>query len=505
MSRTIHILHLPAGGNAWNRVKTRQVTVTTAGTPAPPISIRIDEEGAESRQLEFDRPFTIGRDQQCDVSINDRQVSKSHLEVYFERDGWWVRDMNSTNGTFRDGQRITTSPLKEKTKITLGPLGPLLTFIVQGGAALEETQPITDQTVVDYAERLIKAPSTAKIGERTRMLQRAMLVVQKKQSRKYFWIIGAVSLAGLIAAGVAYMKHQELLKQQELAKAVFYELKQLELDQAALERRLATVADPAIQSEAAKAKARQKELAARYDKFVQELGFYGESMSEKERIIYRVARVFGECEITMPPEVVDEVQRYVDLWKTSPKLSRAIQRAQELGYAKTIEDTLMAYDMPPQFFYLALKESDFDSTICGPPTRFGIAKGVWQFIPTTAIQYGLRTGPLVDLARHDPRDERHNVAKATRAAALYLRDMYNTEAQASGLLVIAGYNWGHNLVRGLIRKMPENPRERNFWTFIVTYREKLPKETYDYVFYIFAASVIGENPQLFGFNFPKPL
>jgi hypothetical protein len=218
-----------------------------------------------------------------------------------------------------------------------------------------------------------------------------------------------------------------------------------------------------------------------------------------------VARVFGECEITMPPEVIDEVERYIDLWKRSPKLVRAVQRAEELGYAKSVEAMMMEYDMPPQFFYLALKESDFDSTICGPPTRFGIAKGVWQFIPTTARDYGLRTGPLVDFPRHDPRDERHNVEKSTRAAARYLRDIYSTEAQASGLLVIAGYNWGHNNVRGLIRKLPENPRERNFWTFLVTYRDKLPKETYDYVFYIFAAAVIGENPQLFGFSFPKPL
>jgi hypothetical protein len=484
---------------------TRQFTVRTPQKPPHSLTVKVEEEGKEPRELHFDRPFVVGRDARCDVVINDRQVSKKHVEVYFEREGWWARDLNSTNGTYRDGQKITSGRVEGKTRLTLGPLGPYLTLIVSGGAALEETQPITDQTVVDYAEKLIHTPSTAKIGERTRMLQRALLVVQKKQSRKYLWIIGVVSLAGLVAAGIAYVKHQELLKQQELAKAVFYELKQLELDQAALERKLATVADPALQSEAAAARARRKELAERYDKFVQELGFYGGSLSDKEQIIYRVARVFGECEITMPPEVIDEVERYIDLWKRSPKLVRAVQRAEELGYAKSVEAMMMEYDMPPQFFYLALKESDFDSTICGPPTRFGIAKGVWQFIPTTAREYGLRTGPLVDFPRHDPRDERHNVEKSTRAAARYLRDIYSTEAQASGLLVIAGYNWGHNNVRGLIRKLPENPRERNFWTFLVTYRDKLPKETYDYVFYIFAAAVIGENPQLFGFSFPKPL
>ena len=57
----------------------------------------------------------------------------------------------------------------------------------------------------------------------------------------------------------------------------------------------------------------------------------------------------------------------------------------------------------------------------------------------------------------------------------------------------------------LVRKMPANPRERNFWRLMSTYRDKIPKETYDYVFYIASAAVIGENPRLFGFDFDNPL
>jgi hypothetical protein len=53
--------------------------------------------------------------------------------------------------------------------------------------------------------------------------------------------------------------------------------------------------------------------------------------------------------------------------------------------------------------------------------------------------------------------------------------------------------------------MPANPRERNFWRLLKDYREKLPGETYDYVYYIVSAAVIGENPRLFGFHFDNPL
>ena len=100
-------------------------------------------------------------------------------------------------------------------------------------------------------------------------------------------------------------------------------------------------------------------------------------------------------------------------------------------------------------------------------------------------------------------DDRFDANRATDAASRYLRDIYNKEAQASGLLVIASYNWGPANIRKRIREMPDNPRDRNFWQLLN--QHEIPKETHDYVFYIFSAIVIGENPALFGFEFENPL
>jgi hypothetical protein len=161
--------------------------------------------------------------------------------------------------------------------------------------------------------------------------------------------------------------------------------------------------------------------------------------------------------------------------------------------------------LPAQFLYLALEESDFNETASGPPTRMGIAKGMWQFIPETATRYGLTVGPLVAYRRPDPNDDRHKWEKATRAAATYIKDIYATDAQASGLLVMASYNFGENRVINMVRSMPANPRERNFWKMLERYRERVPKDTYDYVLSIVSAAVIGENPRLFGFAFDNPL
>jgi membrane-bound lytic murein transglycosylase D len=152
-----------------------------------------------------------------------------------------------------------------------------------------------------------------------------------------------------------------------------------------------------------------------------------------------------------------------------------------------------------------MQESNFDQYVSGPMTRMGIAKGMWQFIPQTATKYGLKLGPLMDLPRLDVGDERHDFVKETGAASRYLRDLYTTDAQASGLLVMACYNWGEDYVLPLVRSLPANPKERNFWKLLEKDREKIPKETYDYVFYIFSAAVIGENPRLFGFDFDNPL
>jgi hypothetical protein len=166
---------------------------------------------------------------------------------------------------------------------------------------------------------------------------------------------------------------------------------------------------------------------------------------------------------------------------------------------------MLEHGMPPEFFYLALQESSLKVEAVGPRTRYGYAKGMWQIIPGTAQENGLKVGPLVGQRRPDPRDERQDFEKATRAAAQHLRRLYRTDAQASGLLVMASYNWGQGNSLRLIRSLPANPRERNYWAFLSRFREEIPLETRNYVLAIVSAAAIGENPKLFGFVFDPPL
>ena len=176
--------------------------------------------------------------------------------------------------------------------------------------------------------------------------------------------------------------------------------------------------------------------------------------------------MFGECELAAPPDYIREVTRYIQRWQQTGRFAHAVKLAQDLGYTRTIANAFMAEGLPPQYFYLAMQESSFDRFVIGPPTRWGIAKGMWQFIPETGAEYGLKIGPMFQAPKVDPEDERFNWNKATVAAAKYVKDIYSTDAQASGLLVMASYNWGEHRVIDLVRTMPQNPRDRNFWQLL---------------------------------------
>ncbi len=51
--------------------------------------------------------ITIGRDPACDVPLQDERVSHRHARLWQEGEVWWVQDLNSTNGTWINGKRLT--------------------------------------------------------------------------------------------------------------------------------------------------------------------------------------------------------------------------------------------------------------------------------------------------------------------------------------------------------------------------------------------------------------
>ncbi|GAA2498476.1 DUF3662 and FHA domain-containing protein [Terrabacter carboxydivorans] len=67
---------------------------------------------------------TLGRDETADIVVDDPGVSRRHSEIRVTTDGphlvTSIRDLNSTNGTFVNGDRISSQRLQDGDRLTIG-------------------------------------------------------------------------------------------------------------------------------------------------------------------------------------------------------------------------------------------------------------------------------------------------------------------------------------------------------------------------------------------------
>lgn len=130
--------------------------------------------------------------------------------------------------------------------------------------------------------------------------------------------------------------------------------------------------------------------------------------------------------------------------------------------------------VPPELLWLGLVESGYQPHARSPKN----ALGVWQFIPDTARRFGLAVTPQ--------RDERTDTVKATRAAARYLRFLYDTFGDWP--LALAAYNAGEARVQSAM----DRAGTRDF--FALADAGYLPRETRAYVPAVLAAQSLGTGP-----------
>lgn len=71
------------------------------------------QRGAEAGRrwpLDRTRPISIGRGEECDIYLPDRQVSRLHARIEWRGDGYYLVDLGSKNGTHLNGQEVTVEP-----------------------------------------------------------------------------------------------------------------------------------------------------------------------------------------------------------------------------------------------------------------------------------------------------------------------------------------------------------------------------------------------------------
>jgi len=147
-------------------------------------------------------------------------------------------------------------------------------------------------------------------------------------------------------------------------------------------------------------------------------------------------------------------------------------------YIPLMEKILAEEGVPHDLVYLPLIESGFNAHAYS----YARAVGFWQFIYSTGKRYGMK--------RNWWYDERRDFEKSTRAAARYLKNLY--DEFGSWELALAGYNGGE----GRVRKEIKRHKTKDFWKL------RLKKQTRNYVPLFMAATIIAKQPDKYGF-FPS--
>jgi membrane-bound lytic murein transglycosylase D len=170
----------------------------------------------------------------------------------------------------------------------------------------------------------------------------------------------------------------------------------------------------------------------------------------------------------------------VDKWvkKFTTTLDEDFSAALDRGeaYSDMISEKLAARHMPQELYYLAMIESEFK-----PKAKSRVAAvGLWQFMASTARNFGLA------VSRHV--DERTNPAKATDAALAYLTELH--DRFGSWYLAAAAYNSGPGTVSRALRKVTGRTTGSDADFYRIS--PKLPAETREYVPKLVAAARVGK-------------
>ena len=181
-----------------------------------------------------------------------------------------------------------------------------------------------------------------------------------------------------------------------------------------------------------------------------------------------INRIKNMTSNVVTPRFDNVVRSYINTYTVRNRERTEAMLGRTAMYFPLFEKYLKDYNLPHDLRYLSIVESALDPTAV---SRSG-AVGLWQFMPGTGKDYGLKISSVED-QRRDPH-------LSTNAALKYLQRLYNRFG--SWELALAAYNGGPGRVNRAIRR----GRSHNFWTI----RKYLPRETRNYVPAFIAACYI---------------
>ena len=159
----------------------------------------IQNQGMTGRacDLHTDRT-TIGPVEDNTIQIADASVSSHHCEIHLRGHEVFIRDLNSTNGTFINDSRITESVLNPGQVLKLGQVE--LKLEAEGAAATSVAAPAPAKKVVDATMVIPRGVSLGDLEKSGRPagFDTSTVFSKKKNRANTYFIIGVVLIGAII-------------------------------------------------------------------------------------------------------------------------------------------------------------------------------------------------------------------------------------------------------------------------------------------------------------------
>lgn len=465
-------------------------------------------EGSQEIAIEGEK-MSFGRGSEADFRFQDDGLSRLHATVYLDGDYVWIVDENSSNGTFVNGEKVSSggTPLKNGDAIKIGHYTTLRVRIAAKQAM--------SQTAVSSEKNFAKnaAVSASSRANPSYFLPLAIIGVA------FLVITASAVFIGITSGGGS--KGNVVKNDRE------YETPVSSDDNDENNKKSPT---PTPRNENSNVVEKSEDNTNLTNSPIDDnsnteiinlpAGKKYLDMSDSERSKYvevkalKVARMIGNSESkSIPPAAVEKIKYWVDgyvrrirtarkdncspgSWVTSD-MTTVLERASK--NAPFIIRAFNTRGIDPQIgLYLAMIESEHCVCLQSPTGPLGM----FQFTQATGRLHGLNIRPGASPSNPD---ERCEPEPAARAASSYMKALtlrFGT-GPLSVPLAIGSYNSGEGglstNLKGALEK--NESQERSFWTLIAnadSLSKQFQLENVKYVPKFFAAAIVGENPSDFG-------
>ncbi len=462
------------------------------------------------------RWLRIGTGHDCELRYDaaaEPKLAPYHSAVVLKDGVYHLIDLDAPGGVRLNGKKVSKAELRSGDKIRFGSTGgpeaevdividasydpaqdaAEIAKVLQAGSGASATGQIFAATAKRIAEERQKAGgvrSRKTMDHIASAVNEVSEVVKRQTKKRWVKVVGVVAgAAGVVIAVmgiVIYAQHRQIARLLDAKGRFDSQIRQIQQQMqseqdstrlALLEQRYLDATSNAERTLADLARTdRAKAVEA------------ANAGDELDREIRTILRQFDAETYAVPPIFKERLQYHIDqLQKQYIAVREVYQR--KVKYWPIVVREFRSLELPEVMGYVAWTESRFDPQARNPSG----ARGMWQMMPVTARQFGLRVDGKVD--------DRTDVNKQTRAAARHLANLLSEFGEDAFMLAMASYNRGENGVRRVLHKIAQTPggfkkQNRDFWHL---YRMKLlPTETMEYVPKILAAAVVCSNPQRYG-------